>query len=121
MSVALGGKGGAGGLGNEVDVTNTSVLGTSGDHSYGILAQSIGGGGGNGGFAATGSLGTNSDSKQVSVALGGDGGPGSAAGKVDVQNSGGTIFTTGDSADAILAQSVGGGGGNGGLAFRHIR
>ena len=51
MGLGFGGKGGAGGLAGEVMVTAASNISTLGDNSMGILAQSIGGGGGNGGIA----------------------------------------------------------------------
>jgi hypothetical protein len=124
IAVSLGGTGGEGGIGQGVDVTNSGIIETGGDHAYGVLAQSIGGGGGNGGLSASGTLATapaNPDgSKQVAVSLGGKGGNGNTAGTVDVQNTGGLILTTGDAADAILAQSIGGGGGNGGLSFSGV-
>ena len=47
--VALGGKGSAGGSGNTVNVENNGRLQTSGSDTSGILAQSVGGGGGAGG------------------------------------------------------------------------
>jgi hypothetical protein len=45
------------------------------------------------------------------ISVGGSGGTGGDAGNVDVTNQGGTITTTGDSADGIDAQSIGGAGG----------
>src|SRR5690606_5619776 len=47
FAVSIGGSGGDGGLGGAV-VVNTSggTITTAGDHSEGILAQSVGGGGG---------------------------------------------------------------------------
>ena len=47
--IGIGGKGGAGGDGGTVSVTNQAALTTSGTASYGIFAQSIGGGGGRAG------------------------------------------------------------------------
>ncbi|UMY19254.1 hypothetical protein MMB17_08115 [Methylobacterium organophilum] len=72
--------------------------------AYGILAQSVVGGGGDGGVARSllGLFG--------SVALGGGGGGGSG---VSVDNAN-TVHTRGPNATAIFAQSVGGGGGTGG-------
>jgi hypothetical protein len=52
------------------------------------------------------------------VAVGGDGGTGNTGGAVTV-NSHGSITTTGDQADGISAQSIGGGG-DGGSAFDYI-
>src|SRR5690606_22780336 len=44
--VALGGAGGAGGSGGAVIISGTSNVSTSGDSAIGVIAQSIGGGGG---------------------------------------------------------------------------
>ena len=121
VSFAMGGKGGSGGIGNTVDVNYVGDLQVNGDHSNGIFAQSVGGGGGNGGFSAAVSLG----SVAASFALGGDGGTGSESSDVTVNvlpeavglsRVPGNIITGGDLANGIFAQSVGGGGGNGGFA-----
>ncbi|MBC2592735.1 hypothetical protein H5P28_00530 [Ruficoccus amylovorans] len=124
-SVNVGGAGGVAGQGGSVAVTNAAVettvdgesamaggvITTSGERSYGILAQSIGGGGGTGGSA------TSNDSKDseldISVNVGGKGGDGGeGGGEVAVTNVG-SIVTDGDHAHAIFAQSIGGGGGDG--------
>ena len=103
--VSLGAQGGSGGDGDQVSVTNSGELSTKGDDSYGILAQSIGGGGGNAG-------------RTIGLAaIGGDGKGAGKGSKVIVNNKkGGDIYTQGQEAHGILAQSIGGGGGNGGLA-----
>ncbi len=92
---------------------------TLGAHAVGVLAQSIGGGGGNGGIsvalalnASVASTGPNSD---ISASVGGFGGAAGNASTVQVTRNG-SITTLGDYAIGILAQSIGGGGGNGGLA-----
>ncbi|WP_115019973.1 hypothetical protein, partial [Synechococcus sp. UW140] len=125
-SVSIGGSGGSGGTGGAVTVTDSSrIISTKGDHSPGIVAQSIGGGGGTGGSTTTlsGSAG-GSTSVSGGVSLGGDGGSGSSAGDVSLTTSG--VVITGDTlrpdlllpagafSYGILAQSVGGGGGAGG-------
>jgi uncharacterized protein YhjY with autotransporter beta-barrel domain len=83
---------------------------TSGDNSYGILAQSIAGGGGlilggtipgNGKFFGTGSM-------NGSVINDPNGNPGNSGMWITTA---GSIFTTGKGATGILAQSIGGGGG----------
>jgi len=123
-SIALGGAAGSGGVGGPVTVQNSGELqatGTAGDNpdfspGYGILAQSIGGGGGQGGFAgslafqATSSTDDEPPSVSLPISLGGAGGNGKAGGIVSVTNSGG-IVTSGNQSPAIVAQSVGGGGG----------
>jgi uncharacterized protein with beta-barrel porin domain len=106
LLVSVGGSGGGAGGGGVVDVTNSSLLETVGDKSDGIYAQSIGGGGGDGGRA----IGL--------VAVGGAGGNTGDGGAVTVTNdAGGDIVTEGTMSDGIYAQSVGGGGGNGGGAY----
>jgi len=115
FSVAVGGTGGGGGLGGTVTVTNGGVIVTHGDASSGVLAQSTGGGGGSGGNAA--GLASSIPTFSGAVNVGGKGGSGNIGGAVTVTNSG-AITTGGVDADAILAQSVGGGGGSGGNAER---
>ncbi|MEO8062207.1 MAG: autotransporter outer membrane beta-barrel domain-containing protein [Pseudomonadota bacterium] len=102
--VALGGSGGAGGNGGEIDVINRGTIETLGIDAKGVVAQSIGGGGGSAALSAG------------AVALGGSGARGGNGGSVDVRNTGGEIFTHAQGADGILAQSIGGGGGNGASA-----
>ncbi|HYC98208.1 autotransporter outer membrane beta-barrel domain-containing protein [Brevundimonas sp.] len=124
---AVGGSGGSGGAGGTVDVnlsdrtqvvggvpqTFTPLIVTTGDRSRGVFAQSVGGGGGNGGFAAQVSAGYG---VSASVAIGGSGGLGGVGGEVQLDGDA-TIFTSGDYAEGLFAQSVGGGGGNGGFAM----
>jgi len=116
LAVGIGGTGGKGGAGNHVVANNYGAITTGGDSSVGMAAQSLGGGGGNGGFSGTLAIG----SVSVSVGVGGSGGLGGQAGQVDVNNYG-TIKTGsgegGDNAIGIFAQSIGGGGGNGGSAL----
>ena len=82
--------------------------------SLGIKAQSVGGGGGDGGFSFSGSFGAG-DSKNLSFSLGGSAGDANVGGRVEVLNTG-DIETFGLSSHGILAQSVGGGGGSGGFS-----
>ena len=65
------------------------------------VVQSVGGGGGNGGQASFN-------------ASGGAGAAGGNGGAVDVRSPNGSVIATGDNAIAVLAQSIGGGGGAGG-------
>lgn len=106
--VAIGGSGASGGGGGQVTVDNTGSIATTGQQSHGIVAQSIGGGGGNGGSALAISP------TFVTVAIGGSGAQGGAGGPVTVNQTGGSITTTGPLAAGIVAQSIGGGGGIGG-------
>ncbi|WP_323761998.1 hypothetical protein [Maricaulis sp.] len=118
IGVSLGGNGGTGGTAGTVDVSNTASIGTAGDMSSAIMAQSVGGGGGNGGWTGsmTGTV-SNNRAMGISFGLGGSGGTGGAAGDVIVDTSGSLLITEGDRAHGVFAQSVGGGGGNGGLAL----
>jgi len=121
-SLAVGGSGGAGGIGGQVVVGNTNAITTVGEGSIAILAQSIGGGGGIGGSSMTALVGVSPNPStaqgrtvNASVSVGGGGGTGDTGGQVGVQNAG-AILTLGDDATGIYAQSVGGGGGKGGDA-----
>jgi uncharacterized protein YhjY with autotransporter beta-barrel domain len=100
------------GTSGAVAVTHTSSITTSGSNAYGILAQSIGGGGGVvlGGtpsgtnfFGARAMWGHADQTSGVWVALGGD--------PAKVPSGSGSITTTGRGAVAVFAQSIGGGGG----------
>src|SRR5690606_20099280 len=86
--------GARGGAGGQVSARNEGSISTQGEYSFGLVAQSVGGIGGNGGGAA--------------FVSGGDGGGAGLGGKVSVINPG-SITTTGNGASAILAQSIGGG------------
>ncbi|MBS7532506.1 autotransporter outer membrane beta-barrel domain-containing protein [Ancylobacter sonchi] len=115
VSTAIGGTGSGGGAGGVIDITVTdSSIGTSGAHAPALLAQSVGGGGGTGGAAAVYSTGV---SLVVTTAIGGDASNGGAGGAVTVTGTQATYATTGLDSVGILAQSVGGGGGNGGSAL----
>jgi uncharacterized protein YhjY with autotransporter beta-barrel domain len=116
VNFSLGGAGGDGARAGEVDVTNSSLISTMGTNSHGIFAQSVGGGGGDGGFSVAGGITSSSNSFDVSVSLGGSGGAGSVGGKVSVTSVGPSISTVGGHSSAILAQSIGGGGGDGGFS-----
>lgn len=121
-TLAIGGAGGTGNTSGDVTVTNAGRIETSGDRSDGIRAQSIAGGGGNGGVVLTASIVTGAGAatpgvpRTPTLSIGGSGGTGSDAGDVVVTNAG-TIVTTGRSAHAIHAQSIGGGGGNANIAL----
>jgi hypothetical protein len=116
VTVAIGGGGGFGGEGNIVDASNYAAITTHGEHANGMFGQSIGGGGGNGGLAVTGTLGLSETAGNVGVTVGGGGGFGNIARDVMLDNFG-TITTYGAESIGILGQSIGGSGGNGGLAM----
>lgn len=113
LSLNLGGKGGTGGQGLDVHVDNSGYITTSGNNSFGILAQSIGGSGGSGGNAIGGSI---SGGAALSANVGGAAGAGNVSNEVTVVSSK-AISTTGDQSGAILAQSIAGSGGAGGNAI----
>jgi hypothetical protein len=109
--VAVGGRGGAGGSGGQINLGINGSVTTLGEHSAGIIAQSIGGGGGNGGTAKSVGL-------LIDVGIGGAGGNAGAGGTVGVDlASGGSVSTLGNNSAGMILQSVGGGGGSGGGAF----
>jgi hypothetical protein len=112
VSVGLGGDGGIGGDGKQVDAKSGANIDTSGDLSSGLVVQSVGGGGGNGGTAGAFSAGLVS----VAVAVGGKAEAGGAGGVVNATHTG-DITVRGAYSKAIIVQSVGGGGGNGGDAW----
>jgi len=97
-----------------VDLIRDGSIYTYGDKSVGVFAQSIGGGGGNGGLAISGAFG-GPQTKNIAGSLGGNGGSGGYSAKVFVDSSG-YIQTTGAESYGILAQSIGGGGGTGGFS-----
>lgn len=120
-----GGNAGTAANGNVVMVGNEGLVKTTGRGAYGILAQSVGGGGGNAG-----------DAEGV-VTIGGQGGSGGNGGPADDVAAVGLclgagsrpdvcgasdweIWTRGTRAPGVVAQSVGGGGGNGGDAIGSV-
>ncbi|MEP4806486.1 MAG: autotransporter outer membrane beta-barrel domain-containing protein [Hyphomicrobiales bacterium] len=102
--LTIGGEGGAAGDGSTSSVTNTGSISTTGTNAYGIFSQSIGGGGGSGGEAA-------SITDSYALQLGGSGGSSGKGGAVTVINTG-MISTKGYGSTAVFAQSIGAGGGN---------
>lgn len=111
ISVGVGGSGGTGGNGGEVDITSGGNVATSGLSSPGVVGLSIGGGGGGGGLSVAANVSVGSAG--IDVGVGGKGGTAGDGGAVSVKQLSGTLTTKGDHAEAILAQSVGGGGGRG--------
>src|SRR5215472_15794375 len=106
----IGGTGGSGNSSGNVTVTNAqgASIVTTGSQAYGIFAQSLGGGGGNGSSVISLDVAGGTSSVLVGLNVGGAGGTGGSAGKVTVTNAG-TIQTSGDGAHGIYAQSIGGG------------
>ncbi len=129
IAISHGGSGGAAGNGGEINVVNgqqaacpgcNGHIETAGKNAIGILAQSIGGGGGNGGAgnSSTGSPnfgGETGTTVDVALSVGGGGGVSGSGQDIFVQNLlNSSIVTLGSGAQGILAQSIGGGGGNAG-------
>ncbi|MFA5703623.1 MAG: autotransporter outer membrane beta-barrel domain-containing protein [Advenella sp.] len=111
VRISMGGKGGDGGDGGKVIVTNSNLIETVGDLSTVILAQSVGGGGGSGGNSQA--IGTDAKSTQVNLSMGGSGSGGGKGGEVIVNNLN-ALKASGIGSHAIVAQSIGGGGGHAG-------
>jgi hypothetical protein len=105
--ISSGGDGRYGSRGGAVSIISRGAIITHGNQSNGIQALSIGGGGGNGGDAAG------------LFTAGASGGQGVDGGTVRVEVSG-TLSTDGDLSRGVMAQSIGGGGGNGGNALGAI-
>jgi len=132
LKISVGHEGGGGGNGGAVQVdlnTGTSIE-TLGSAAVGVLAQSTGGGGGTStGSTISSSLfsdiansvvdsvspGSTSHIGNVTLNVGSADGAAGDGGSVVVNNHG-TITTNGNDAPAVLAQSIGGGGGVGGSA-----
>ncbi|MGH1350126.1 MAG: hypothetical protein ACRBBN_04865 [Methyloligellaceae bacterium] len=116
-AIGLSGRGGNGGNSGSVYVQNSGKVITYGEGAHAINAVSQGGNGGNGGniISGAGAFGT-SHTAAVAFGKAGDGGAGGAGGIVDTSNYG-SIYTKGDGAYGINAESTGGDGGNGGMAI----
>ena len=132
LNFAIGGSGGAGGSGQAVTVTlnpgstistgqtvtdpSTGAANTYGYGAFGLLAQSIGGGGGHGADGSPGSTtldGTTYPGMSIGGGYAGGGGSAGNGGAVGLTGTG-SVTTLGDAAAAVILQSIGGGGGTGG-------
>jgi hypothetical protein len=116
IGALLGSSSSAGSTTNEVTVNTSSIIQTSGARSTGIVAQSIGGGGGLV-DVTTNSLNSNNFMGSINMggASAGQGGVGTSTAVNIISNPGSTITTKGDLADGILAQSISFGGGSFGV------
>ena len=121
LDFTLGRKGGSGGTGGDVTLNSSGVVTTAGIDSTGVMAQSLGGGGGISSSTSFSAAQTTTEEgetpveQNISVAKGIEGGTGATAGDVNLTASG-SVTTTGDRSSGIIAQSVGGGGGQAGSA-----
>ncbi|WP_188609433.1 autotransporter outer membrane beta-barrel domain-containing protein, partial [Chelatococcus reniformis] len=111
FTVSIGGSGGQGGDGGEVEVTHAGTISTQGHHAIGLLAQSIGGGGGLGGTSTISDAKTTASLNEVVGGSGGDGGRGGAVTANFDSNNNNRIETAGRLAHGVVLQSIGGGGG----------
>ena len=120
VTVAVGGSGGSGGAGAPASIilgdptgSAPSAVSTFGDYANGIMAQSIGGGGGDGGFGSTSTQNYGGTwTVTAGVGVGGSGSTGAVGGDATITvNPTGSVSTYGAGAPAIVAQSIGGGGG----------
>ncbi len=116
IATAIGGTGGVGGDGGTITADGYVNIGTKGDFSEGMLLQSVGGGGGAGGFSVAGTAGVGPFGASLAVAIGGNGGIGGDGGNITFDNGGGLVQTEGNFSNGLVAQSIGGGGGAGGFA-----
>lgn len=110
LGLTVGGTGGSGQVGGSASIYNDGAISTSGSAASALVVQSIGGGGGKGGYSVSSGA---AMVMSVSAAIGGSGGSGATGGAITVQNTG-ALTTTGHQSIGILAQSIGGGGGSGG-------
>lgn len=116
LNVAVGGDGGDGGKAGEVLVTNNGTVTTVGYRAIGLSTQSIGGHGGMGGISIGATLSGSTTSSTVT--LGGSGGKGGKGGTSQITHSStGIVNTTGAYSTGLLAQSIGGDGGIGGMGL----
>ena len=100
-TAVLGADGGLDNNGGTINLTNTGDIGTTGARSYGLLVQSIGGGGGAADLTGF---------ENLQVTLGGQDGATGDGGDIVLANTG-RIVTNGVESAGIILQSIGGGGG----------
>lgn len=112
LALATGGTGGDGGSASAVYLQNTGLITTGGNGAAGIVGQAIGGGGTGGDATGSSKASGGGFNFSATVSHGGDGGGTGNGGDVTAISSG-LIITRGESADAMLVQSIGGGGGAG--------
>lgn len=95
--------------------TNSGGVTTFGLFADGMVAQSIGGGGGQGGAGNAKTTAVGDASVGLNLAIGASGGAGGDGGAATAANAlGGIIVTGGNNSRGVLVQSIGAGGGNGG-------
>ena len=102
----MGGNGAGASDGGAVSVDNVGNIVTAGIGSYGIMAQSIGGGGGEGGYGGQSASTTGLSSTDLQIVVGGKGGSSGNGGTVTVNNSG-YILTTGAGSFGVWHRALG--------------
>lgn len=110
LRLATGGSGGAGGSGGGVTATNSGSIETDGAASFGIFGQSVGAGGGEAKMSVDATKNALAQPYAWPIIESGTGGASGQGGAVTLTNSGG-IVTAGAQSSALVAQSLGGGGG----------
>ncbi|WP_041277904.1 autotransporter outer membrane beta-barrel domain-containing protein [Desulfotalea psychrophila] len=103
-----GSSAGTAGSAGAVWVQTDSTVETKGDNALGVVAQSIGGGGGKAGYTVDGDVSIN-----AGISLGSSGGAGGSSGTVELTTAG-SVTTSGNLSTGVMAQSVAGGGGTAG-------
>ena len=123
----MGGKGGNGGAAGDVSlITNSGqslTVSTSGESATGVLLQSIGGGGGQGGAIYSNAASSSTDATLGGLAVGasGAGGAGGHSGTIAINAADLSISTSGNNSIALLTQSIGGGGGAAGTNVNNVQ
>ena len=120
--VVLGGAGGDGDDAGDVTVDNSGQIITRGARSHGILAQSIGGGGGNAEHRLRRSTQSGEHGRSPAPCRRRSAAAAATAGTaVDVTvNHSGDITVLGDGSQAVVAESINGGGGHVALDFTGV-
>ncbi|OYX13679.1 MAG: hypothetical protein B7Z15_06425 [Rhizobiales bacterium 32-66-8] len=103
------------GTGGTVSLTQSKAVSTAGILAHGLVAQSLGGGGGLASDVST--TAATGGTVDIGMSLGATGGSSLAGGQVALASSG-VVTTIGDLAAAIVGQSVGGGGGIAGSYYQ---
>ncbi len=102
-------------------MNNSGAIVTRGASANGVIAQSIGGGGGNAGigFGVSSGIASTAVAAALSVTFGGKGGAGGHGGEVTLNHSG-DISVFGNNSRPVVAESINGGGGHVALDFNGI-
>ncbi|HYG43687.1 MAG TPA: autotransporter domain-containing protein [Bordetella sp.] len=125
VTMAVGGQGGAAGNGGAVTVdlqgdgtANKGAISTQGDVAYGLLVQSIGGGGGQGADGSANTAQSSDSTSSVTLGASGSSPNGGSGGKVNTGADASvfSVSTQGFNSHGVVLQSIGGGGGTASVA-----